>query len=64
MITAVVLYSFVGFLVGSALLRNESMHGDLFAVLLCCAAAMLWAPVMIAALVLVAFDAALAVRRI
>lgn len=63
-VTWVVLYSFVGFLVTSAMLRREDDRDNFTMVIVALCCGLFWLPVTVAAIALVAIDAALAVRRV
>lgn len=62
-VTFVVLYAFVGFLITTAILRDETMRDGPMA-FLALAVGVFWIPVTVAAIALVAMDAALACRRV
>lgn len=62
-VTFVVLYAFVGFVISTAILRDETMRDGPMAIL-ALAVGVFWLPVTVAAIALVAMDAALAVRRV
>jgi hypothetical protein len=58
------LYLFVGFIVSTAILRDESMRDDVGMVCLALATGIAWLPLAVAGIVLVILDAARAIRRL
>lgn len=64
LVTFVFLYAFVGFVVSTAILRDESMRDDVGMVCLALGTGIVWLPLAVAGIVLVILDAALAIRRL